>query len=203
VPPPSPPFVLPPPERSAWLIKVTRSAQTEGAQDDQDARKARDVVAISSLRYAESKRDIVSYSDGFKKEVWFVSGNVFWLYPDGSTVGVSSENLDALMNEPVTSDRFPGLNWLNADTYEGIAKIGGQECRYYTSGGEEDRREAWIGLESQLPVAAKFGEVVHSYSFTTPPDAPPQMPAMYAKALEDVKKQAARAAALAEKFRRR
>lgn len=203
VPPPKPPFVRPPPSQSAWTIKVTRAAQTEDSQDAQPAKKQRVVVAIASTRYGESKRDVVNYSDGSKVEYWFVGGYGFWPYPGSSRVGVSASDLeDMTTNEPATSPGFPGLYWLSAESYQGVAKIGDVTCRHYLKGGEGDSWEAWIGLESGLPVAAKFGSVGHTYAFTTPPAVPLQMPAAYAQALEAVKKQAARAAALAEKFRK-
>jgi hypothetical protein len=200
--PPKPPFVQPPPERSAWTIEVTRPEVEEVAQNAKNAQKQREVVEIASAHDGESKRDVVSYSDGSKREFWFVGEYALWPYPDGSRAGVSSGDSEVQLPEPVESPRFPGLAWLSADSYEDVAKMGGQQCRHYVRPGEGDVWEAYIGFESGLPVAARFGSVVHNYAFTTPPAGPLQMPEMFAQALEDVKEQAARAEALGKKFQR-
>ena len=196
--PPTAPFVRPPPEQSAWKIKVTRSSDDEKTQSEKGGDKSRVVVGIESTRFGETKRDVVTYSNDSKEEIWYVGRNVLTPYPDGTRVGIRAIEEGGIPVEPVSELGFPGLDWPSNDTYEGTVKKGGQQCRHYVKKGEGDRWEAWIGMESGLPVAAQFGNVIHTYTFTTAPTAPIPMPAMYVQALESVNKQSTRAGTLAE-----
>ncbi len=211
---PTAPFVAPVPEYASWRIKVQQL--NEKSEVDPGAGSSRRVVAIDSVRTKHIKRDIITYANGKKSQVWYYKSFVIIIAPNGdvSFDSRSSEGLDLMLSE-FSSEGYPFVNWINGGAfveleklqsgkevakYQSVANVGAASRRY---GGEdldkpssfgpedaeekekkgpelvtfEQKREAFIGKDSKLPVVITVGNTRLTFSFRAKPTKMLRLPA--------------------------
>lgn len=198
---PHAPFVAPVPDYCHWAIKITNPP----ASGDPKSHATAVPVEIQSARTKELKMDLVKYSDGTSKQTWFYGKQMIFPYEGGKNLG--SVNASFLMDQAafgpcgnlVNSLGFPGLSWVGLKWFKDVVSIKGTDCFHYSAEleaeGKKVSAEAWIAVESGLPVVARFDSVGHAYEFFPPPSAMLQLPPEYAAVAhqDEVREQQVRA----------
>ena len=170
VPPPTAPFVAAVPDSADWTLTVKLPTQPASAEPA-PVRSGWRIVEVHSTRKGKLKRDIITYANGTKAERWFADNLLFWKSAEGSVIANNlsgnSADPDLAANTPSIPSGFFGADWLKQSFYDQVVPVEKRPCYHFAS----PNKEAWIDVESKLPVACKLGDVVYRYTFNAPPEA--------------------------------
>lgn len=181
VPPPTPPFVAKVPENVDWIVapKNPLPPIPPPAVPDGIVRADRRVLKVHTTKTGKTKRDLISTADGKTTERWYVDSYYFWT-PPGEEVSVS--DFGGIESNPLNVDPappfgFPGVGWVKLENYDKAELFDKIPCYHYTTEGIE----AWIDIQTRLPVAYKSGADFYQFKFNAPPDRPLTLPPAYEK----------------------
>jgi hypothetical protein len=186
IPPPKPPLVTAVPDKAEWTIKVEFP---DAPKLPPDAPKPRDwrYVEVQTTKVGAVKRDLITTREGLKQERWFVDSMLFWTDPKGE-VSVSdmraAEAADPDEDSPSVPSGFPGVGWLKLENYKDVVVFEKRLSYHYA----KDEADAWIDVETKLPLAYKRGKILYRYSFAPSPSASLVMPPAYQTALDTVRR---------------
>ena len=182
---PSPPLVAPVPEYADWTVTIKYPPdppQPPHAPKRHDWR----FVEVHSTKVGKLRRDLVTSRDGIKSEKWFVESMLLWTTPEGK-VSVSESSgapaPDSADPNPSVVNGFPGVAWIGIEYYAGVVLFNEEQCFHYVHYVNGDT-EAWINVESKLPVAYKNAGILYQFKFNPPPVEPLTLPPAYQKALD-------------------
>ena len=182
--PPAAPLVTPAPEYADSTVTVkypTEPTPPPHAPKHHDWR----YVEVHSTKAGKLKRDLLTSRDGIKSEKWFVDSILLWTTPDGKVSVSDTSGAPPSMPEdpnPSVPHGFPGVAWISLENFVGEVIYQKQVCYHYVAEGTE----AWIDVESKLPVAYQSAGTLYQFKFNPPPTEPLTMPPAYQKALDTV-----------------
>lgn len=178
VPPPAAPYLATVPKSLDWTLILKYPSVPQSA----DGAKPR-MAEVRTTKVNSLKRDLVRYTNGAVKEMWYYDTLLFWKDAQGA-VSVSEMNPDAAQSlddtSPVIASGFPGVRWVNPTFYKGVVLFEKVPSYYYANG----TVEAWIDAKSKLPLAYKSGEVLYQYKFDANPSTSLTMPPEYKESWE-------------------
>lgn len=154
-----------------------------------------------------TRHESCQWTDGQISERWLYKGFVLFQQLGSSTVFIlNSSNVDSLSNKvgyDFSQSDFPKLNWLSKQTYEGVATVNKVQCYHFQktvpapvvpppAGQKQAAKpappltmDAWIDVNTKLPVASDDGRWFTTYTFKEMPEKPLELPPVFAKALEN------------------
>lgn len=198
LPPPTPPLVINPPEFARWSIRIEDSARPKmnsGDATDGKNQPSPYPVEIQSTRTKNLKVDEVRYSNGKTKETWFVGEKAYFSHPDSEKVGsvapsfFSDKEAFGPFGNIESSRGFPGVGWINLESYKGAAQVQGVSCYHYQTeanwGGKKVMGEAWIDAKTKLPIALRLNTQTLLFSFHEPPSGMLTPPPAYVAAIRE------------------
>lgn len=201
IPPPTPPLVADVPNLADWTIEVAQVSGI-GAKGKTSSVRSSEISEVRSTKTGQIKRDAITYGDGTKRDHWFIGNLMLWKTDEGVIV---ANDLSAMFVEdpteasPSIPTGFPGTAWLKPAFFEKVVLQEKRPCYHFVGPGVE----AWIDVETKLPVAYKKGEIIYKYTFGTAPVEPLVLPEDYQKILEKAQRSLDRRAAIQEKLRLR
>lgn len=179
IPRPTAPFVAAVPARCAWTVTVqnkTLPAPPPGAAPRPDNR----VSEVRSTQVDGVRRDVVVFGDTGTNEYWFLPGVRFWTTLQHEVAATQTAAPDPLDSFPSASKGFPGVQWASLASYDQPVRFEKVVCYHYTAAGDH---EAWIDVETRMPVAYKGPDATYRFTFGAAPDALTP-PAPYQEAME-------------------
>lgn len=201
-PPPREPYVKPVAEKAAWTI-TTQEMPTEKKESSTPQPKSL-VTSIESARQGDIKRDLITYANGQKEEVWYVQGQALSAVssrPEKVVIqsfAALEESIDQqgayrLVGNPIKSPRFPGLNWVGPKTYDAVRLFNKTVPAYHyvlrTKEGDNDIviAEAWVDAQTGLPLGYISDGALYVYRFGDAPPGTMVLPPAFEGALQKVK----------------
>ena len=186
IPPPKPPFVKAVPENAQWTVTADFKAEPKPSPD---APKHHDwrCAEVQTTKVGKVKRDLITTRDGLKQEHWFVDGMLYWTNAQGEvsvTDMRAAEASDPEEDSPSIPSGFPGVGWLKLENYAGVEVFEKQRCYHFA----KDGAEAWIDVETKLPVGYRRGKVLYRFTFAEVPSGPLAMPPAYQTALDTMRR---------------
>lgn len=210
IPPPTPPFINPPPDFSSWNILIA-----DGLAKDPAALKANGEVLVKHTKNIEFFQVSVGH---LNKDIWYVNDTVLTTADnDASQVLLlaspgAGPPPDGSIGSLDSGPGFAGFWWIGLNNYKGVVKFYNQTCYHYVItpspqiedapapqtlqidkiiGGKtfvkefEGRNsssvkpieaEAWINVDSKLPVALLANGIFYYYTFLSPPSSMLELP---------------------------
>jgi hypothetical protein len=171
------------PASGRWTVKVT---QAKKAPENPMGTDGVPLRFVKELRFTKSGTTITLkklWSDGTNEESWVVKGCLMDIPPNWPFVRMGSMGMMAAIhaNGDLPSGKgFSGFEWLNQKTFKDVVSLKDKKCNYYQS--DDGIREAWIDVDSKLPVARKTEDALYEYEFF-PLGEIPKMPEKFQKAL--------------------
>jgi|GEM_PF-2899838 len=160
--PPSPPYVRPVPEGSAWGVKIVAPAGKAGAGKGIPVQMTREVGGDGRQR-----GEIIN-ADGEKILFFLVDGYILQKYDHSDRVALFPAPPAAAVGLPdrLRSPAFPDLDWVSARTYQGTETLNGEPCHRYATGksGERGDREVWIRISDRRPARLRSGATTFEFS---------------------------------------
>lgn len=179
---PSPPLVATPPESARWKIVLTPK-KTSGASEGETV-KEREYIKTPSAAVAYTR-----WSDGKTTEAWIAGNHYLTSVPDNPGIYVTPLRLRPVAFHSGAVDfvtRFPGFAWLDLKHYVGTVAVGSQRSFHYAD--KSTGNEAWVAVETNLPVAYSDTNCRYAYEFFPPPRETPQMPEKFLRELRNNEK---------------
>ncbi len=173
LPAPKPPYIAPLPHDGHWLITLKR-AEPDPAQSISDKR-ARTVTpepiptAIDTLKTGDTKRITLTFRDGTAQQIHQVRGYILTTAAEGPQISTATPGAPPY---PFYTTAFLFVENIGPSTFKGVASIQGKECFYYRTG----TTEAWIDIDSMLPIASKAEGIIAHFQFLPPPTTPIALP---------------------------
>lgn len=181
VPPPKAPFVAPVPENADWVV-TAKNPPVTGTAPDGTPLPNKSITSVQSTKVGRFKRDRITTGDGAIEERWFVDMLLLCPTPKGDVAAVDLSSIPPQVEDsnPSIPHGFPGVGWLKPEYYEGVVLLSKRPYYHYVHGSTE----AWVDVETKLPLAYKFGNFEFQFKFNAPPTGPLTMPDDYQKALK-------------------
>jgi len=191
IPPPTPPLVAPVPENADWVVTLLRpkaAPKTDGSPAA-TAPADRRIIEVRSTKTGRYKRDRISTADGVTEERWFVDMLLLWPTATGevAVTDLSGIPFTAEDSNPSVPQGFPGVAWLRPEYFDKVVLFEKRPSYHYVHGDTE----AWIDVETRLPLAYKISNAAFQFKFNPPPAGPLTLPAAYQKSLAICEKAAA------------
>lgn len=174
VPPPKPPLLAPAPDPGDWTLLIKNPAEPapeSGAAPKADFR----IVEVRSTVKDKLKRDVITYGTGKSDERWFLGDFLLWKGTNGEVIAHDMRDTGPGSvggGFPSVATGFPSLEWLSMLNYDKVVTLDKRPCYHFVS----KTMEAWIDVNTKLPVAAKYGDFLYQYTFNPAPSAPLVMP---------------------------
>lgn len=205
--PPVPPLVAPCPGMMKLILLLKEDGKQDvpvaPGKDDASSTHGSDAITWKSVEITKTS-DIrlikATRSDGKTRETWILGNKLFDKTFDGKQVSCLDYHPSFPFFLQTTNTQFYGTEWISLENYKGVVSYEGKKCYHYeklvrlpsdglnlASGSEssgntffpESRLEAWIDIQSKLPVAVTLSEGVYIYQFAAPPQVPLSPPKEY------------------------
>ncbi|MEO7933409.1 MAG: hypothetical protein ABIT76_09655 [Chthoniobacterales bacterium] len=188
IPPPAPPLVAPVPQKADWTVTVQLPPLLP-PKDGTTTRQDKRITKVHSNRTGKLRRDRVSAADGTTVENWYADTLLLWPSNDGEVAAsdLSGIPLDTEDPSPSVPRGFPGTGWIKLEYYDKVVLVEKRPYYHYVHG----NTEAWIDVETKLPLAYKFSNTPYRYTFNEPPVEPLILPLPYQKTLDICEKDSA------------
>jgi hypothetical protein len=170
-PTPMPPYVAPVPGAAHWIVtlKSKAAASPVGPSARPEAGPQRAPSTIETIKTGDTKEVTLSYDDGTSQR--FDQVGFYFMTGSGSKTELFISNTVHPPYQFYTKG-FLFFDTLDPSWFRGITKVGTVDCFYYNSGAVE----LWVAIDSMLPVAAKSGGILASFSFLPAPTSPIALP---------------------------
>ena len=201
VPVPSPPLVNQAPDFSSWVVRYPSASP--GAGTARSRANARKIKEVDVTKTDDLRREVTVYTDGTAGEFWRYGGLEIFLDPIGKYVNIMDTAKTQMAAANPTKTDFFDLGWIKAQDFVGNVALGGRDCYYFRRSGAakstatgqavEDKEqvaagtaslEAWIDVNSRLPLAFKDQSGLRQYEFGAAPSARLTLPANMQKELD-------------------
>jgi len=169
--PPSMPLVAKVPETVEWTITPQYAEVTAAAPGATSAPVPRyRVTQVRTTKTGQLKRDQVTMGDGSVTEQWYSDAMFFSTSPDGEVIIDEIAQilpLDVDSPSPQVATGFPGVKWLKLENFAGVDVVDKRPSYHFA----KEAIEAWIDVETRLPVMYRSGGVTYRFKFsqTSPP----------------------------------
>lgn len=138
------------------------------------------VTEVRAVQTGDLRRDQQTLSDGTWTEIWRSGSNRFTIYSSSpSYIVVNFVMQDGYQDPP----DFPELNWINAESFQGVKIHDGKKCYFYKSSDSL----AWVDQSTLCPIGFESASQEISYSYASP-DSPLRLPDKFVKKLDEIKK---------------
>lgn len=170
-PKPVPPYVAEPPKNGHWKISVQwidpSAVATPGAPATPPLPPSPTKInALEILKVGDFRRALLTYGSRPPVTVDQRGIYVFTIDDDGQWASYAA---NAFMTPyAFFSVKFPLTEWVGIDSYKDLVKYKGVQTFHYKSGD----LEAWIAIDTMLPVGAKRPDAEITFEFLTPPTGP-------------------------------
>jgi hypothetical protein len=200
IPPPTPPFVAPVPENADWVLTVKYPAKPAAAPDAPALPDLR-VTEVHSMKTGDIKHDELTSADGKKRDNWYVGTLYLWAVPQGDVLAadLSGTPANPMDSSPSVSNGFPGVGWVSLNNYDKVVFWEKRPCYHYATEG----LQAWVDVETLLPVAYIAGNATYVFKFNAPPTQPLVLPPSFQKTLDAAKQVSSRRAQIERKLGRK
>ena len=148
------------------------------------------------MKSGDTKRDILTYSDDSKEEVWYRGTYRLVSSPDKKFAMVLAAPTDAALGLSATlgyGSGFPGVDWMTAGDYQKPVPQNSVLC-YFFERKDKDAvaGQAWIDVHTGLPAQVQIGAVKYVFKFKRRREGELTLPSPYAEAWERFEKLEAR-----------
>jgi hypothetical protein len=177
--------------------------QTNALPEPTPVKQSVPVIQASNTITGDIKRIDTLSADGRRQELWFDKNLQFSVASnDPSHVivmeGGAGPAPDGSLRSPVVGPGFPSFWWLGLSCYKDVVKVNGRSCYHFhvipppqpvrkAHMTEEEEmklpavvitqeKEAWIDVETKLPVALGVEGLIYTYTFLPPPTSPLTLP---------------------------
>ena len=166
---PRPPYIAPVPGYGHWVVTLIYS-WVDGSRlalpDKSKAGTAEQIPrAIDIVKTDKTKRVTLSFKDGTSHRIDQVNGYILTISNTGPQIFTASPDMPPY---PFYTEGFLFVENVGPATFSGMVSIKGKECFHYQDG----TSEAWIDIDSMLPVAARKNGYTVFFQFLEPPTAP-------------------------------
>jgi hypothetical protein len=201
IPPPSAPYVAVPPDFAEWSVSVTPQAKSKPAETSSPeavksvpASGPGGVTAIKSTKTGKIKRDVLEYKGRPSQEYWFAGDYIVTLRSnrkdyaivDASIMnpGPEIKGIYRELGKRVLSPGFPGCDWIDKKHYQGVVLFEKTRPSYYyalkgaapDTGEQIVAAEAWIDVETKLPLRYSSEGIDFTYRFGERPASMLELP---------------------------
>lgn len=209
---PLPPYVRLP-ENASWSMKRVEAAAPAG-QEAAPKKPSGGWSLIEIVQYGSSRHGLEHFTNGKTWEWWVREKIIFRKDATGSGIVIDGVDpaVPGSLEMALASSGFPGLQWLTAKYYRGKVRLGKRECHHFAAEIEPidteefsspgGSAEAWIDVETALPVRIRIDEKVFDVTFSDPPAAPLVLPPEAQAKLDEIKTLQKRAARIEQGGRR-
>lgn len=173
---PQPPYVAPVPNYSRWIVTLKAPEATPSGTAPKDIPEKIEIVKTGG-----SRRTTVSFKNGVSNQYHEVKGYLIANTPAG--VNIYGADPEAVPYEYYTKG-YLFVEGVGPDSFRGVTRLDGVECFYYQTG----TMEAWIAVDSMLPIASRQGGVIARFQFLPPPDAAIELPSEQSAVLQKLEK---------------
>jgi hypothetical protein len=180
--PPLPkPIIRRAPDLSQWTVQPGNAASLnrEGSQADKDkSSPARTTIVKSGKIYFISEVDPL----GRKWEKWNVDGKQVTFEPGTNQAIVRTSGSNGTTYTNFSSSDFFGMDWVSDQNYVDFKNVRGRKCYLFREHvkdpltGEITVLTAAVDSETQMPVFSAVDNIVTTYQFGPPLDAPLSIP---------------------------
>jgi hypothetical protein len=186
IPPPTPPFLNPAPETSAWIITVTPPASSSGFGAKPSPKQLKQIQVTKA---GDTRREVSVLNDGTATEDWFYKG-VHLVFDKNADYAVAIDPYASAKSAPPAAEiDFYDFSWINASDFIGKTSRSGQVCYYFIHQFPTRREEAWINAQTKLPVAIRSELRQWEYQFTASSESSLTIPPVFQAAYDLHKKQ--------------
>lgn len=166
--PPSLPLVAKMPDSVEWTVTPQYSEAAPGAAPMPVSRYQ--ITQVRTTKTGKLKRDQVTMGDGSVVEQWYSDTMYFWTSPDGDVViDDIGQILPTEVDDPSpnVANGFPGVRWLKLENFTGVDVVDKRPSYHFA----KENIEAWIDVETRLPVMYRSRNVTYRFKFsqTSPP----------------------------------
>jgi len=182
---PQPPWIAPTPERAQWKVIYT---ERTGDKPKSDVLRR----VIKEMNYTKTSPVAcleILWSDGSRVECWLVDGYAI-IQPTGNRNirVISSAEMKNGYDDGYLDffNQFPRFDWLSLECYDRVQTMDGKRCFHYID--TKLNSEAWIEIQSNLPVARRVGDIFYKYVFLPLPDKQLEVPEKFRTFLFNYKK---------------
>lgn len=188
---PTAPYVNTPGKLARWQVQfrsLNANPEPESAQQEQ-TQLSPEVKEVLFSRTGDLTRVQTRWSNGGVTESWLAQGYAMELPPGYPLILVTPPGVSRgrLMN---SDGYYPGLDWLDLKYFRAVIQVDGKPCFHYHHPDLE--LDAWIDVQTNLPVAAQDRDYRYRYTFLAPPEPGQTLPEPFQAALRDYKQAAAR-----------
>jgi hypothetical protein len=186
IPPPTAPFVAVFPENGDWLVSTKLTALPAPAPDQPviPGKVDRRIASIHVVKTGKTRFEQKIYGSHEMSERWYVDSYCLYALPGQPVRAVDLSNMTDGEGRPVAAvTAFYGVEWVTSQYYDKVEPKEKIPCYHYVFG----VREAWIAVQTRLPVAYKDAAgLLYTYTFNSPPENPMTLPEAYAKAWQEL-----------------
>ena len=200
--PPVAPFVKKPQPGSAWVVEIDYFGGTKKKPAAEDKGKtpaikpAEEPVTVTPIRLSMKSgknrvtNGTVFYSNGTSETFYVTAGTVLSKASNSGRIiarGVKASESDYFS---LRVEYFPGVTWINRDTYVRTEERNGVECWRFSfqevSGGGTPgtKLDAWVRTSDRHPLEVHIDEVVYRFGEVVPFDENIQLPAEFDTTME-------------------
>jgi hypothetical protein len=151
------------------------------------------VKSVQVSMDALARRDVIKWSTGRSTEVWLLKDAFLIEHPSGKWINVLNRRFSGDVVESHLRKDTKGFDWLSPETFLDVSSFQGKKCFHYLSKAPPPQetpknpnpnalylrqiqpsfaREAWIDIQTNLPVALNDGETLFTYKFGEAPAEP-------------------------------
>ena len=189
------PVVLPKGAASWTVTVIDPEKKSEGVTEPQNQGQGQSpvappsaaVVRIETVQTPKARCDTFVWSDGRTSQAWYVDGYVLRKTAEGDDVyvGRGSGGVSAAPGEWFIT---PGtFGWTAQVVPDKGERYSGKAALYFVRGEGAGTETVYANPETLLPLAAIEDGKTYEFTFGAPPTSEPVMPALFAKALQEIK----------------
>jgi hypothetical protein len=181
VPPPPPPYVNQAGSGDGWIIHFPPPPETSGSALP-GVPKRKTLKEIDVAKVDDKRREISVWNDGSTSQHWYYKGVELSQNDDSASVSASNPFQSGADNAAKAKSDFIDFAWITLADFVGKTKKDGRDCYYYQRAASSSSpansqknfmmatpvgaTEAWINIETSLPVAIKDSRGERTYQFT-------------------------------------
>jgi len=196
---PKPPYVAPVPSYAHWTIRIQPASSPASPQSASPTRDTTSLpLMIDTVKTGGVKQVTLSYAGLPPEQINEKDGIIFLPTPKGTVMvhdsggvvpnGSGSSTPDPVDPEmtgpyPLYSPGFLFADWLGgkgSSSFKNVVLYNQVRCFHYQDGGDE----AWIDVDTMLPVATKHEGIEVDFQFLAAPTSPLQLPPEEAASLQ-------------------
>ncbi|MEO7933408.1 MAG: hypothetical protein ABIT76_09650 [Chthoniobacterales bacterium] len=188
VPLPKAPLVALTPDNATWSFKLQTPALKKGKP--RIVGSSNMIIKVRTTQTGRLKLEEVTFSDKHTTQYWYVEGTILMNQADDGQLIATMVEPDWNRFNLTVPTGFTGFQWLKKENYIGVVDFDGRPSYHYLFDKEGGvKREAWVEVSTNRPLAFREGNSVYAYAF---PDATPKtlvLPERLQTALQKIRRE--------------